>query len=325
VICINHIGLAVTSPGGLNRFTQLERALDFARELDYTMVELNPAPYALIINGELNRRSLADFVAVLRNFNLRYSLHGLPRLNLAYDMRHELCKRIMACQIEICRLAKISILVYHSGLQALDELRYGMRSAPLTDDELQAGADREVSAFRELAVLAADAGVTIGMENGDPHLWEYALLKSHGLPRTLLPKHHARLQIEPIVRQLEAIDHPNVGLTLDVAHLYIAAHELNFDYLAAIEAAAPWVKHLHANDNFGKLDSGVDQESDRWAFGEADAHLPPGWGTIPFRNVFERLSHYHGDLILEIKPGFADYFAESLHTMKALLEGKDTF
>ena len=140
-----------------------------------------------------------------------------------------------------------------------------------------------------------------------------------GQPRAALAKHHARLQIGPIVRQLEAIDHPNVGMTLDIAHLHIAAHDLGFDYLAAVAEAAPWVKHLHANDNFGRLDQGFDNEVDRWAYGEADIHLPPGWGSIPYAQLFQRLPTYQGDLILEIKSGFADFFKESLQTMTRLV------
>ncbi|MEZ4836432.1 MAG: TIM barrel protein [Caldilineaceae bacterium] len=95
-----------------------------------------------------------------------------------------------------------------------------------------------------------------------------------GLPREALLKHHARLQITPIVRQLEAIDHPSVGMTLDIAHLHIAAHDMGFDYLDAVAEAAPWVVHLHANDNYGRLDTGFDSEPERWPYGEADIHLP---------------------------------------------------
>jgi sugar phosphate isomerase/epimerase len=131
--------------------------------------------------------------------------------------------------------------------------------------------------------------------------------------------------IPPIVRQLEAIDDPAVGMTLDIAHLHIAAHDLGFDYLQAVEQAAPWVRHLHANDNFGRLDWGFDNESDRWPYGEADIHLPPGWGSIPYGEVFARLNGYQGDLILEIKSGFADYLGESLATMRALVgQGEPT-
>jgi sugar phosphate isomerase/epimerase len=157
------------------------------------------------------------------------------------------------------------------------------------------------------------------MENGDPHLWGYTVLDRFVAPREALVKHHPRLRISPIVRQLEAIDHPAVGLTLDVAHLHIAAHEIGFDYLEAVREAAPWVRHLHANDNFGRLDRGVDLEMDRWAFGEADIHLPPGWGCIPYRQVFARLPEYEGDLILEIKPGFYDLLGQALQDTRRML------
>ena len=176
-----------------------------------------------------------------------------------------------------------------------------------------------VAALRKLAPLAADAGLIIGVENGDSHLWEHDVIARHGLPRQALAQHHARLYIPPIVRQLEAVDHPAVGMCLDIAHLHIAAHDMSFDYLEAVSQAAAWVRHLHANDNFGRLDWGFDSESDRWPYGEADIHLPPGWGSIPYADVFARLGGYHGDLILEIKSGFADYLGESLATMRTLV------
>lgn len=62
-----------------------------------------------------------------------------------------------------------------------------------------------------LAAVAADAGVLIGMENGDSPLWEHSLIARFGLPRQALPTHHARLHSPPIVRQLEAIGHPAVA------------------------------------------------------------------------------------------------------------------
>jgi sugar phosphate isomerase/epimerase len=315
---IRDIGLAISAPAGFQALQQLEQRLGAVYDLGYRLVEISPAPFVLILNGELQARQLANFVAVLRNFDLRYTIHGYNRLNLAYDPRYELCKQIMRCQIELCRAAGAGVLVYHSGLQALDFLRAGVWRAPLSAGELASGARREVAAFRELAPLAVDAGVLIGMENGDSHQWEHDLLARFDLPRAALLDHHARLRIEPIIRQLEAIDHRNVGLTLDIAHLHIAAHDMGFDYLDSITMAAPWLRHLHVNDNFGKLDVGFDSEPDRWAYGEADLHLPPGWGCIPYAEVLARLPDYTGDLILEIKPGFADYLGESLATMRKL-------
>lgn len=319
MINIRHIGISGDSLGNSTQLDHLEQSLARFHDLGFTMVEIDPVPFSLIVNGEIRRPQLANFAAVLKNFDLRYSVHGLSRLNLAYDPRHALCRQIMRCQIEICQAAGASHLVYHSGLQALDAVRYGVQRSLLTDEELATGAQQEIEAFKELAPLAAEVGVIICMENGDSHQWEHNLIAQFGLSRSELAKHHARLQIGPIVRQLEAINHPNVAMTLDIAHLHIAAYDLGFDYLSAVSEAAPWVKHLHANDNFGRLDWGFDTEHDRWAFGEADVHLPPGWGNIPYGDVFSRLPNYEGDLILEIKPGFQDHLGEGLATMREIL------
>lgn len=321
MIQLNNIGIAFSISAGARRWQRLEEGLSWIVDQGYQLVEMNPHSLAMIVNGAVRQDVLANFVAVLRNFDLRYTIHGLNRLNLAYDPRHTLCKQIMRCQIEVCRAVGAGVLVYHSGLQALDQVQSGVRRTLLSDYELLVGAEQEVAALCELAPIAADAGVIIGMENGDSHQWEHTLLAQFGRPRADLSKHHARLHIPPIVRQLEAINHPNVAMTLDIAHLHIAAHDMGFDYLTAIEQAAPWVKHLHANDNFGRLDQGFDNEVDRWAYGEADMHLPPGWGSIPYTEVFARLPDYQGDLILEIKAGFADFFGESLSTMRGLVDG----
>ena len=316
---VGAVGLSVSISAGKGRFKRLEEALAQAQALGYTLVEIAMSSLGIIFDGEVKAGPLADFVAVTRNFDMRYTVHGLNRLNLAYDARHELCRRILAAQIEVAGAIGASCLVYHSGLQALDAVHYGVRRTLFSEQELVEGAQREVTALQALAPLAREAGVLIGMENGDSHLWEHALIAQFGLPRADLAKHHARLTIPPIVRQLEAINDPAVGMTLDVAHLHIAAHDIGFDYLQAVEQAAPWVRHLHANDNFGRLDWGFDSEPDRWAYGEADIHLPPGWGSIPYAEVFAHLPHFQGDLILEIKSGFADYYGEGLTTMRQLV------
>jgi sugar phosphate isomerase/epimerase len=104
-----------------------------------------------------------------------------------------------------------------------------------------------------------------------------------------------------------------------MAHLHIGAHALGDDYLDAVELAAPWVRHLHINDNFGKLDVGFDAEISRLPYGEADLHLPPGWGAIPLREAFKRLNGYEGDIILEIKHQYWDHFGDALTNTRELL------
>jgi sugar phosphate isomerase/epimerase len=319
VIQIRDIGVSLKIPGNVFTPHQLELALGRLAELGYPLVEIDPSLYALIFDGELRPRQLADFLAVTRGSGLRFSVHGFGRLNLAYDPRHELCKKIMRAQIALCAAMGATRLVYHSGLQALDEVKSGVRAALLTTRELEEGALREVAAFKELAPMAADAGVVICMENLDPHLWEHTLIRSFGLPPSEIDRHLARLRIGPIVRQLEAIDHSSVGMTLDVAHLHLASHDLGFSYLDAVSEAAPWARHLHVTDNFGRLDTGNSIERDRWAFGEADMHMPPGWGSIPYAEVFERLPDYRDDLILEILVDFHDHLGEARANMQSIL------
>ena len=316
---IRDIGLGTDPPYIDHRLASLERMLADFSGFGYHLVELDAAFLGVVISGRLRPAQVERVAAVLRGFDLRYSVHGLERLNLAYDPRHDLVCDIMRAQIEFCRAIGATMLVCHSGLQALDDARRGVRRSLLSGEELAAGAAREVAALRSLAPVAADAGVTIGMENGDPHLWEYNVLHQFGLGPEALTRHHARLLVPAVVRQLEAVDHPSVGMTLDLAHLFLAANAVGFDYLEAVGQAAPWARHLHVNDNFGRLDTGVDQERERWALGEADIHLPPGWGAIPLGEAFACLGNYAGDLILEIKPGFYDDLAEALAATRALL------
>ena len=175
---------------------------------------------------------------VLDRYDLRYTLHAPNRTNLAFGYDRDLDYAVLQACIEFCREIKADVLVYHSGLQAVEYPRFGFY--PLPDpDEMKRGAEREVMALRKIAPYAADHGVTIGMENGDPHLWELEVLRKNDLPDSDLPVYHPRLCIPPIVDQVNAVNHPNIGMTLDLAHLHIAAHTVGFDYLEAVEQAAP--------------------------------------------------------------------------------------
>lgn len=316
---VQEIGISLFSAGPVRSLGELDQRLDRLSRLGFQLVEINLDALPLILDGRVLKKPLADAAAVLRNHPLRYTVHGFNRLNLAYDPRHRLCRRIMEAQLEVCRAFGAPVLVYHSGLQALDVLRSGFRARPLSDAELDRGARQEVAALRDLAPRAAEAGVTIAVENADPHLWEFDLLRSHGLEPGELLRHHRRLHPRYIARTLEAVDHPNVAMTLDLGHLFLAARTLSFDFLEAVREAAPWVRHLHLNDNFGRLDRGVDRETERWAFGEADLHLPPGWGRIPLRPALEALGEAAGFVVLEIKSGFRDYLAEALKAARRLL------
>ncbi|MEZ4640630.1 MAG: hypothetical protein R2856_37685 [Caldilineaceae bacterium] len=93
------------------------------------------------MDGEIRPQQLANFVSVLRNFDLRYSIPGYNRLNLAYDPRHDLCKRIAAESGSAAPPARIA-----SSITAVCR-RWTICAAachhtPLTEEELITGATR---------------------------------------------------------------------------------------------------------------------------------------------------------------------------------------
>lgn len=127
--------------------------------------------------------------------------------------------------------------------------------------------------------------------------------------------------IPKIVEQVEAVGHPSLGICLDLAHLYLATNQLGIDYLEAVRQAAPHLRHIHANDNFGRLDDAYDDLGQRNPYGEGDLHLPPGWGSIPLADALGQLPDYEGILILEIRPRYRGELAEARETMRALIAG----
>lgn len=313
-------GLGVDVPDGQvdGRRDALVDCLTQLQGLGFRLAELSIPSLNVIFNGQLIPRRLETVRKIVARFDLRYSVHAPGRTNLAFGSDPELEYRVLEACLRFTGAIGARVLVYHSGLQALDAARTATASLP-SDDELARGAQREVAALRKLAPIAADLDVIIGMENGDPHLWEYAVLRREGVAASDLPKYHARMRTSAIVAQAEAVNHPNVGITLDLAHLHLATHALGEDYLEAISVAAPWVRHLHINDNFGKLDAGVDYEGFRLPYGEADLHLPPGWGKIPYADAFDRLPDFAGDIVLEIKERYRDHLDEALDTTRRIL------
>ncbi len=317
---IHGLGIDIPDKHIDGRRQVLTDTLARAQRAGFSGAELPIPGLNVIMNGELIQERVEAVLQAIAPFDFRYSVHAPGRTNLAFGKDHDMECRVLEACVRFTSAVGGRVLVYHSGLQALDAARTGIASLP-SESELARGAEQEVAALQKLAPIAEDLGVVIGMENGDPHLWEYALLIREGKSPEDLSRYHARMRTSALVAQAEAVNHASVGITLDLGHLHLAARALGEDYLEAISTAAPWVCHLHINDNFGKLDAGYDAEGDRLTYGEADLHLPPGWGAIPFAAAFDRLNDYEGDIVLEIKSRYRDHLDEALeNTGRILLE-----
>lgn len=320
-ICIN--GDVVRFGGSLER---LAEDLNYFQQCGFDGVEISVDGLDAVIGGRLEQSQVDRIRAITEQFDFVYTVHPPGRMNLAFppsepggtpDLALE--KAVFAACLDFCAAIGAKVLVYHSGLIALHEVAYGLRSLP-DEEDVEAGRVREVSALGEVLPLAAEHGVIVAMENRDPHPWEIATLLRAGRSPDYLLTYHSGLSIPALVHQVREVNHANLGLTLDLGHLMLAANVCGFDYLEAIRQAAPYVRHLHGHDNFGRLGSVFDDLHERIPYGDGDLHLPPGWGTIPHLESLAQLSGYEGLYVLEIRPRFRGHFADALQTTRNLIQ-----
>lgn len=319
---ITDIGIAADAQCDLAQF---RNALTYLHSCGFDCVELTLETLNAVINGQLHQKQVDKIRKITDDFAFIYTVHPPNRLNLAFpqswpghppELDHE--KDVFVAFLDFCEAIGAKFMVYHSGLIALEQVAFGLSSLP-DDEALEQAREQEVTALRELMPLAAERRVVVGIENRDPHPWEVATLMQAGLPPEQLIKYHAGMNIPDLIRQVEAVNHQNLGLTLDFAHLFLAANYCGFDYLEAIRQAAPYVRHLHGNDNFGRLGGVFDSLSECIPYGDGDLHLPPGWGAIPHIEALAQLPNYTGLYILELRPRFYEDFPEALETIRRMI------
>lgn len=317
---MNITGIGINADGGrLNGSLHvLEEDLAFFQQCGFDAVEISTHGLDLVIRGRVYQARLDQVRAITERYPFAYTIHAVNRLNLAFGPEHELEKDVFAATLDICAALGARMMVYHSGLIALERVGAFLRPLPHSD-ELERAREREVTALRELMPLAAERDVVVAMENRDPHPWEVAVLRREGRDPAELCLFHGGLLIPNLVAQVQAVAHPNLGICLDLAHLFLATNHLGLDYLEAVRQAAPWVRHIHANDNFGVLGDAFTGLADRNPYGEGDLHLPPGWGAIPLADALAQLSDYQGMLILELRPRYRAHFADALATTRSLI------
>ncbi len=320
-ICIN--GDVVHFGGSLERLVE---DLTYFQQCGFDGVEISVDGLDAVIGGRLEQSRVDRIRAITELFDFVYTVHSPGRMNLAFPAQGPggapdlgLEQAVFVACLDFCAAIGAGVMVYHSGLIALHEFAYGL--GPLPDEEtLDAGRVREASALGELLPLAAERGVIVAMENRDPHPWEIATLLRSGRALDHLLTYHSGMSMPQLVRQVNEVNHANLGLTLDLGHLVLAANLCGFDYLEAIRQAAPYVRHIHGHDNFGRLGSVYNGPHERIPYGDGDLHLPPGWGTIPHLESLAQLADYEGLYVLEIHPRFREHFPDALRTTRNLIQ-----
>jgi sugar phosphate isomerase/epimerase len=125
-----------------------------------------------------------------------------------------------------------------------------------------------------------------------------------------------------LAEQISAVDHPAVGLCLDVGHAALAASAFGFDYFEECATVAPLVRHIHLHDNLMRTNvTGEPPVSEHPVYGLGDLHLPPGRGTIPLEELFRRVDFPEDPACcVELSPDLYFLAPEALRAARGLTE-----
>ena len=297
------IGIAVELDArGGRPLSALREVLDDIGQIGFTHAEISVKSLAVACGGKLLPRRLEALQTALDGVRLRLTVHGTnvssARAGNLMDVTTPNQRRVAEADLDLAAAIGAEVLVIHSG---------SMRDSYLDDDALVLAMSAERDALRSLGDRAGRNGIRIAVENIDP-VGAYLARRAYGL------------RLDALAEQIGRVDHPSVGICLDVGHAFVASTYAEFDYIAAIRRLAPQVVHLHLSDNLGRtqLDGTVDV-NERLALGDGDLHLLPGWGTIPLREVFEIPFVQRPLVILELRPHFAEHLPEALATTQDLI------
>ncbi|MFQ6066903.1 MAG: sugar phosphate isomerase/epimerase family protein [bacterium] len=248
-----------------------------------------------VVGGELNLKSVEKVKEALRKHHLKATVHSPDTLNLR-EGDFELSQRVFKSSIKFTSELEAEILVSHGG---------NYKTSSQSSQHQDLARLKEIKALGSLSDYAAERGVQICIENVGSSL-------------------------EELVRMVEEVDRENVGITYDFGHafLFYSGCGKEGGFLKSIEKAAPYLKHVHIHDNFGRLTSGFVLDSlrspyiDRLPFGEGDLHMPPGMGKIPYKKIIPLIKDYRGVAMIEIDPRYKDFYEEALTSVKKIFEEK---
>lgn len=257
----------------------LEGALSRIASDGWQAAELNLSSCPLIIGGQLQEPVAAYMKSVMARFPLHYTAHASYGLDLRAREDAALHHQVMLTSLDACAALGIDRLNFHYEEHSGD---YRLERQFL--DWMREASDR-----------GQELGIQVNIENIEVEDYRYAL------------------------EAVQALDHPNCGMTLDLGHLWLSANHLGYDYLPAVEACAPYVRHVHINDNYGVFEPmrltnqllyDTLNKGYRFAFSRGDIHIPPLWGNAPLREAFALLKQARYDGIW-----LCEYYSHLFHPL----------
>ncbi len=276
----------------------LEADLRALADMGVDTVELGVTTLDLISGGRIIKDRAERLVALTKQFDFRYTVHGLVSSNF---MDPATCRyQIDAAKalVEICDRIDARILVQHGGCLRADQI-FDRAAADL----------REREALVELADFAKPYGVRIALEN----------------IFTTEPGQYRQTPAE-VAETVKAVNHDHVVALIDFSHAYIESTYRGLNFRHQIAAMAPVAGHLHLHDSFGRPQGFYKgyHPQENTAMGIGDLHMPLGWGDIDWESIFSELDFLPGTVaMMEIGARYRAEQPESLARAKKLLALND--
>ncbi|MGY4707444.1 sugar phosphate isomerase/epimerase family protein [Candidatus Bipolaricaulota sp. J31] len=247
---------------------KLRDELRFFQETGYDYAEIPVDAVDVVYRGKLSLPRMRKLKGILRDFDLRYTVHAPLGLDLRDQEDPEVQRDLFMASIDFTAEIGAEIFVYHYGRKTND---------PRLEERLKEEMSRAAS-------YALQMGIQICVENIeiDP--------------------------VFNVLEFVREVGEENVGLALDFGHAYLSARKFGFDFFDAIKRVEPYVRHVHLTDNFGRFEEArlVGYEQYKMipyrklvALGKGDLHLPPGWGEVPTEEGLALLKDYEGVIVLE--------------------------
>jgi sugar phosphate isomerase/epimerase len=265
--------------------------------------EVWPDHLGIILGGNLDAERAQPVQELLLKTGLAYTVHAPLEVNLMDLTTHDVQRDVLEASLWFANSIGADVVVCHAGQ------RIGSRDARYSLREQFAS---ERVALREAGDLAGELGVTIAVENYYPEL---PIVRGAVYDYSVWPSQ--------LAEQISAVDHPAVGLCLDVGHAALAASLFGFDYFEECATVAPLVRHIHLHDNLMRTNvTGEPTVSEHPVYGLGDLHLPPGRGMVPLQELFRRVDFPENPACcVELSPDFYFLAPEALRSARELTGG----
>jgi sugar phosphate isomerase/epimerase len=240
----------------------LPKMLDMIEQLQVEYVELNEVEY-LFVHGLLNKSILRELKNIASSYPCHFSVHAPYALDLRQDKQADVQLQLFKSMIDLTHLINEG-----KRLNNYQEFAYGLCVVHYLKKSNEYHIEKKYeSRLLQMADYAAQAGVLIAIEN------------------------NYNERNSPLADMLTRLDHPNLKMTMDFGHAFLAAEYFGENFLDNIKLSLPYIRHIHLHDNFGIVESEINSGQKRHSLmtrtqlGVGDLHLPVGLGKIPWKQI----------------------------------------